>query len=102
MNPNDPHSPWARLADSARRASTDRQDETAPYGFSTRMAALAFAVERPVASLFERFSLRALGFASLLALASIAANYKVIAGPAVEDELSLTGEDPVAVLLEVS
>ena len=102
MNPTDPHSPWARLASGARRAPADSRDSSAPFGFSTRMAALAFAVERPVASLFERFSLRALGFASLMALASVAANYSVLTTSTPEDELSLTGEDPVAVLLAVS
>lgn len=102
MNPSDPHSSWARLAAGARRAPADTRDASAPYGFSTRMAALAFAVERPVVSLFERFSLRALGFASLLALASVAANYSMFTTSSTEDELSLTGEDPVTVLLEVS
>lgn len=102
MNPSDPRHPWARLAAASRQASVDARSTAAPYGFATRVTALAFAVERPVVSLFERFSLRALGVASLLALVSVAANYSALTSPAVDDEISLTGEDPVAVLLEVS
>ena len=62
----------------------------------------AFAAERPIASLFERFSLRALGVASLLALVSVAANYSFLTNSVSDDDLSLTGEDPVAVLLDES
>jgi hypothetical protein len=100
MNPSNPHDPWARLTDGARRAPADSRDATAPYGFATRLTALAFAAERPVTSLIERFSWRALGFASLLALASVAANYSVVTASAADEELSLAGEDPVAVLLD--
>lgn len=68
---------WQRLVESARRHSDDR-DVSAPYGFATRVAALAFAAERPVVSLFERLSLRAMGIACLLALAAVAANYSSV------------------------
>jgi hypothetical protein len=102
MNPSDPRHPWARLTAGARRAPADARDAAAPFGFSTRLAALAFAAERPVASLIERFSLRALGFASLLALASVAANYSALAASVSDDEPALTGDDPVAVLLDAS
>src|SRR4051794_21190444 len=101
MNPSDPRHPWARLAAGARRASAaDVRDTKAPFGFSTRIAALALAAERPVASLMERFSLRALGFASLLALASVAANYSAIVSSMADDDASLAGDDPVVMLLE--
>ena len=102
MKPSDPQHPWARLSAGARRAPADARGSAAPYGFSTRLAALALAAERPVASLFERFSLRAVGVASLLALVSVAASYSTITAKTADEELALVGEDPVAVLLEVS
>jgi len=46
--------------------------------FATRVAALAMAQERAVVSLFERFSLRALGVACLLAVVCVAANYSLL------------------------
>ncbi len=102
MNSADPRHPWARLAAGARQTTADARDVAAPYGFATRVTALAFAAERPVVSLFERFSLRALGVASLLALVSVAANYSTFTSTGAEDELSLSGDDPVAVLLDGS
>ena len=53
MNPSDQK--WQRLAAAARRAP-DSREVTAPFGFSTRVAAQAFAA--PSVSLLERFSLR--------------------------------------------
>jgi hypothetical protein len=102
MKLNDPRHPWPRLVAAARQIPhTD--DVTAPYGFATRVAALGFAQERR-ASLFERFALRALGTACLLAVASVAINYSTIAQPvnkAVDDEVQFTPvEDPVSVLLD--
>ena len=102
MNASEPRDPWSRLTASARRAPSDPRDVSAPFGFSTRVAALAFTVERPVVSLFERFSLRALGVASLLALLSVAANYSIFTNASSDDDLTIMGEDPVAVLLETS
>jgi len=75
MNSTTPE--WQRLVASARRYPDDR-DTTAPYGFATRVVALAFAAERPVVSLFQRLSLRAMGVACLLALAAVAANYSSV------------------------
>jgi hypothetical protein len=63
------------------------------------VAALAFAAERPMRSLLERFSLRAVGVASLLAVASVVVNYPALTAHSVEDEL-IALEDPVALLLE--
>jgi hypothetical protein len=45
------------------------------------VVALAFTQERRVASLFERFALRAVSVASLLALGSVALNYQELATP---------------------
>ena len=68
---------WERLAAAARRAPEDR-DARAPFGFSTRVAALAMA-GRPTGSLVERFALRAMIVACGLARA-VAANYSSIRG----------------------
>ncbi len=100
MNSNSPNTPWRRLTAAARTVA-DGREVTAPYGFATRVAALAMAQERKVASLFERFAFRALGTACLLALLSAAVNYSVFSpAPAFSDE-GLTEDDPVAVLLDV-
>lgn len=75
-----PRDPWSRLTAAAREVR-DERDTAAPYGFATRVAALAFAQERRIASLFDRFALRALGVASLVALGSVAVNYSAISMP---------------------
>lgn len=113
MKPNEPRSDaWSRLA-AAARTVPDHRDTAAPYGFSTRLAALAMTQERKMASLFERFAFRAVGAAALLALLSVAVNYNTIsnelapvAPPASsgvasgsDDELQAPSDDPVAVLL---
>ena len=77
QNFNDPRHPWSRLT-TAARAVHDERDATPPYGFATRVVALAFAQERRMASLFERFAFRAVGVASLLALFSVALNYQAL------------------------
>ena len=97
MKPDDTNQPWARLVAAARRAPASG-DTAAPYGFATRVAALAFAAERPMRSLFERFSLRAVGVAGLLAVLSVVANYSSL-NVAAEEEISTTGDDPVEMLL---
>jgi hypothetical protein len=102
MNLNDPKHPWSRLAAAARTAPDDR-DTAAPYGFTTRVAALALAEERKAFSLFERFALRAVAVSCLLAVLSVAVNYAHLpaARPAASAlaEEELTGDDSVAVLL---
>lgn len=90
--------PWPRLVAASRRAPDDR-DTAAPYGFATRVAALAMAPERSVISLFERFSLRALGVAALLALVSVATNYSAIANAFGGEEEGTVTDDPVAELV---
>ncbi len=100
MNPPDPRHPWSRLVAAARRADAAR-DTSAPYGFATRIAALAFSSELRV-SLFDRFALRALGVACLLAIASVAINYSAVRRTApAEDPVGVTVEDPMSVLLDV-
>ena len=99
MNPTDRRHPWSRLVAAARSAPDDR-DPSAPFGFSTRVAALALsAPSGPSLSLvFERLSLRALGVACLLMLASVAISYPAIAR-AFDDEVNV--RDPVAEVLDL-
>lgn len=105
MKPSETRNPWRRLAAAARRAE-DGHDDAAPYGFATRVAALAMAQPRQTRSLLDRFALRAVAIASLLALASIAANYSWLrsaTAPATAAGSSVQFtpvEDPVTVLLD--
>ena len=105
-NLNHPRDPWSRLT-AAARDMRDERDSSAPYGFATRVAALAFAQEGRMASLFERFALRAVSVASLLALSSVALNYQVlstetvsIAAAQVEEAELIPTDDAVAVVLD--
>ena len=80
MKPQHIRDPWSRLVAAARTAR-DERETSAPYGFSTRIAALAWAPEPRLGLLFERFALRALALACLLALGSVALNYPVLDRP---------------------
>jgi hypothetical protein len=88
---------WSRLVEAARRAPAP-DDAAVPYGFATRVAALGLAAaERPmVAVLFERFSLRAMGIACLLALGAVAANYSSLRQLFVAHDAAPTSDDPIA------
>lgn len=104
MNPNDPRSPWSRLIAGARQANDDRSTE-APYGFSTRVAALALAQQARVVSAFDRFALRALGIACLLALVSVAVNYRALqtgAGSMVAYDETAVDDDGMAIVMEMA
>ncbi len=105
---NDSRQAWSRLTSAARTVRDDR-DGAAPYGFSTRVAALAFAPERAVASLFDLFALRALGVSCLLALGSVALNYHDVVtglqgpgGVPLEEFESAPVSDAVAVVLDLT
>lgn len=104
MNPDDPRSPWSRLVAGARQANDERRTE-APYGFATRVAALALAQERRVASAFDRFALRALGIACLLALVSLAVNYRALqssTGSMVAYDEAAVDDDGMAIVMEMA
>ena len=101
MNPADPQHPWRRLIAAARRAPVVGE-ASAPLGFSTRVAALALAVECPTSSLFERLAPRAVMFACLLALGSVAFNYPAISTAHAEEDVVLFSGDPVSALLDPS
>ena len=96
---NDPQQKWQRLTTAARRAG-DPRGTAAPYGFATRVAARALASERAGVSLLERFSLRALGLAALLAVVCLAGNYSVVAG-VFQDEPA-NADDPVAEIVDLA
>jgi hypothetical protein len=99
MNANQSNHPWSRLTRAARKVSDDRE-VSAPYGFATRIAALAMAQEQKVVSLLERFAFRALGTACGLALLSVALNYSVFTTQSLAADDDLAQDDPVAVLLD--
>ena|SRR5579883_2180559 len=89
---------WQRLVDAARRAP-DERDSSAPYGFAVRVAARAFTERPPFGSLFERFSLRAMGVAGLLALVAVAANYSSVRR--LFDHETTAADDPTAELVDL-
>lgn len=96
MNPQNPG--WEKLVGVARGARDDRP-ESAPYGFATRVAALALAGEGlSGATLFERWSLRAVAVAGLLAVLTVAVNYSSFTSYG-DDDL-LTEESTVAALFD--
>jgi hypothetical protein len=98
---NSPDS-WQRLAASARRAP-DGRDTAAPYGFAARVVAQAWAASAEPISFFGHFSLRlslrALGAAALLAVATAGASYpslKKIFSDNPAPSVGLTAETPAA------
>ena len=100
-DPTHPQHPWQRLTAAARRAP-DGRESAAPFGFSTRMVALALEQHRAAAaSLFERFSLRALGVASLLAVVSVVANFSAFAPAASTEDDVYQVTDNAATLLDL-
>jgi hypothetical protein len=91
----DDHSLRKLLA--AARNAPQAGDEAAPFGFSTRVAALAFEQGRPGSSAFATLSLRAAAVAFLLAAIAVGVNYSAIVGAFDEQpSAGTTGDDPVA------
>jgi hypothetical protein len=90
---------WQRLVEAARRAPP-AGDEAAPFGFSTRVAALAFEQRPSPAFIFARTSLRAAAVAGLLAAAAVAVNYSAIRG-AFEDDSAAAADDPIAEVVDL-
>jgi hypothetical protein len=93
--------PWSRLVAAARQAPADTRDTFAPVGFSTRVAALAFANAEPTFSaLFARFSMRALGVCSLLMVLGVTLNFSSVLKAFESDTVAIN--DPVAEWLDAS
>lgn len=105
---HDSRQAWNRLTSAARTVS-DERGRAAPYGFATRVAALALGRDVRATSLFDVFALKALGIACLLAACSVALNFNEIsrrvggsgAATVGEDPL-LAGNDAVAVVLALA
>ena len=85
---------WNRLAGAARQAPA-REEAAVPFGFSTRVAALALSAPAPVPWLaaIRQLSFRALWLAGVIMLGSMAANYAALASNE-DDEQSIA--DPVS------
>jgi hypothetical protein len=95
---NDFEKTWSKLAKAARQAPAG--DESAPFGFSTRVAALALAAERPAPSSFARLSLRAAVAACLLAVVAVAVNLTAIAGAFDDSPSQAATDDPVGEIVD--
>jgi hypothetical protein len=92
-------SAWQRLAAAARH-TPEEIDAAAPFGFSTRVAALALASEQSAeCATVNPFWWRALGAALALMIFSVAANYSSISLTAEGDQDPF---DPVAEVLTAS
>jgi hypothetical protein len=99
MNSNDYNKAWLRLTEAALRAPMNR-DELAPYGFATRMAAMAMTQPKPnLAFAIDHFSWRALAAALTIMVASIVSSY-AIATNVSEDETIV--QDPVSEYIELA
>jgi hypothetical protein len=93
-----------RLLAAARRAPAPG-GEPAPFGFSTRVAALAFEARPSEGYLFARLSLRAAAVAGLLACAAVAANYAAIRSAFQGDPpapAAAVADDPIAEVVDAA
>ena len=98
MNPDRQN--WERLAASARNAP-DSRDLEAPYGFATRVAALAMSEPRSAGRSVEYFAKRAVGLACLLAVAAVAVNYSSPTRQP-DQRTQAAVEDPIAQLVDIA
>jgi hypothetical protein len=98
MNPDERS--FQRLLAAARRAPL-AGDEAAPFGFSTRVAALAFEPRSRPAPVFGLYSLRAAAVAVLLAAAAVAANFTAIRGAFDDESATALGDDPIAEVVDL-
>lgn len=86
---------WQELAAAARRAPAGG-DNSAPFGFSTRVAALAFDPGRPSPSIFGRLAPRAAAVACLFAVVAVGVNYSAIKGAFEDEPVVAANDDPIA------
>ena len=70
---NNKNESWDRLVAWARRAPAE-PDAEPPFGFAARVVAMAFEREKSE-PLWESFSLRALGLASLVVIVTVAIHF---------------------------
>jgi len=90
---------WTKLTAAARQDGEKTDLGSAPYGFSTRVVALAFDLPAGCNSLWERLAFRAVSLACLLALVSVAANFSLVTVEAGHSDSEPDDFDPVAVLM---
>jgi hypothetical protein len=90
---------WQRLTAAARQ-TPDERETVAPYGFATRVAALAMTAREPKLSVIEHLSLRAMFVACFLAVAAVGANYTTISH--LFDDETPPADDPVAALVDIA
>jgi hypothetical protein len=96
---NDHDRIWERLAAAARGAHGG-PDESAPFGFSTRVAARAMVAPAPAPwALFEKFAVRGLIAACAFSLAAVAFGYAAWAG---DHENDVASDDAVAEVLDLT
>jgi hypothetical protein len=95
---NDFDKTWAKLTAAARKAPGG--DESAPFGFSTRVAAMAFSGAARSPSPFGRMALRAAAAACLLAVVAVAVNYSAITGAFDDSSTPPAADDPVSEVVE--
>ncbi len=96
---NPTHTAWHRLTAAARLAPREGP-VVAPFGFSTRVSAQAFAARPLLPSLYELFSWRALSMAALIAVLSVAANLSPVLNALRDDPVAVT--DPVTEALALT
>jgi len=91
--------PWQKLTALARSAPV--APGAAPFGFATRVAALAAAAPAGSWAFFERFALRGLVVAAAFGVAAVAFNYSSLSAD--QNDLYATGTtDTVVDLLDLS
>lgn len=102
MNPKKADLAWQRLVAAARTAPTLKDETTVPYGFATRVAALAFVTPTPMPAriLFERFSWKALVVSALLMILCLASALPFLTSSSSQDDVT-TLADPVAEVVDI-
>jgi hypothetical protein len=91
---------WEKLVAAARRAPAEA-DASAPFGFATRVAALAFEQRQAPASNFARMTLRAAAVAGVLAAVAVAVNFSAIKSAFDDDSAGAANDDPVAEVVDM-
>lgn len=97
MNPYERN--WQQLAAAARRVP-DLRDESAPFGFATRVAGLGLAAGgRGSWAMFEKFAVRGLIAAGAFGLAAVAFGYSTWSS---DRENDVANADAVGEVLDLS
>jgi len=94
--PNARATAWPRIAAAARAAiAADSRDLAAPYGFATRIAAIALGPQHAAAApTLVNYAMRAFGVACLLAILLVSINLGTILRD-IDDEAAILGDTPV-------